>query len=829
MKDSNDSLNKILESAVLTLSNNNSTSGHTNVADDDVSNPVIAASESKKCKEKKQLNQDQSVEITTQNNDCSRQGNNTTTNVINRRSQKHESSIGAAEETASEITKNNHNKSSNNNSNRNNTSKQNNKNSERKRKWKKRSRSQRKKLNRTSADSKNDQDNIEIVIAPRYKSSSLLDDSTTSAETNDVVLQTTADSNNTKKFLRIVKPYPYTYATHAKARWINRTILDVYVDEFGSYPKIYYETCIQSGRITVNHNTVSCEYKIKGGDVLRHMVHRHEPAVLAPPTCGRTQHETNDATTLATDLDATTAFQGQRQLQGERLITYETEEVLVVNKPSTIPVHPCGSYHYNSLFHILSKLHPSLKNKLYTVHRLDRLTSGLTLIAKSSAVAKRLGESIMAKKNSYGGCTAGDKAIITATTKVYLARVKGKFPLDLDKAKIRRLTSKDCEGDSSMPCHYGEWTKTSLENTAPINSSLNDETKKSNDQIKPPKLTTSKSSSIPALGYWIANGTATDDIQSVADVSLEDVFQNRTNNLQTALKLSGLLSPPEKYPTLSSDDNATRNISQQNYPKNVSNSKIEKMSFLSQKRKLYWLHLACPTRIAQHKNGICEAGDFSQSLPPIDFKSVKPAQTSILPISYSHETNTTLVLVKPQTGRTHQIRLHLQYLNHAIANDVCYGGESFYGNQIGRLECERARECLDRMDQEELVTIKVASIVSNEKAGTGDAHLPSAEEIAVAAGTTVKRPKDATSTDIPATEDEILALQQNQSTDEKDASMQSFIKRTCVWCARAGGGSSVDRARMEFLVRSQSIWLHALRYRIDGVWYSVDLPEWGSA
>jgi hypothetical protein len=36
-----------------------------------------------------------------------------------------------------------------------------------------------------------------------------------------------------KRRVRIVHPYPYTFATFAKARWIGRTVLDVYVSEFG--------------------------------------------------------------------------------------------------------------------------------------------------------------------------------------------------------------------------------------------------------------------------------------------------------------------------------------------------------------------------------------------------------------------------------------------------------------------------------------------------------------------------------------------------------------------------------------------------------------------
>lgn len=33
--------------------------------------------------------------------------------------------------------------------------------------------------------------------------------------------------------VRIIQPYPYTFATFAKARWIGRTVVDIYHDEFG--------------------------------------------------------------------------------------------------------------------------------------------------------------------------------------------------------------------------------------------------------------------------------------------------------------------------------------------------------------------------------------------------------------------------------------------------------------------------------------------------------------------------------------------------------------------------------------------------------------------
>ncbi len=81
---------------------------------------------------------------------------------------------------------------------------------------------------------------------------------------------------------------------------------------------------------------------------------------------------------------------------------------------------------------------PSLKDNLFNVHRLDRLTSGLTIVAKSTETAKVLGKCIMDRKNCH---------------KIYLARVKGKFPLEAPmKDKI------EIDGFKKAPWIHGEWS-----------------------------------------------------------------------------------------------------------------------------------------------------------------------------------------------------------------------------------------------------------------------------------------------------------------------------------------------------------------------------------
>ena len=69
-------------------------------------------------------------------------------------------------------------------------------------------------------------------------------------------------------------------------------------------------------------------------------------------------------------------------------IVYEDDYILVVNKPAPLPVHPAGRYYFNSLTSLLNQDRPDID--LFTVHRLDRETSGLIVFAKSRSVAQSL-------------------------------------------------------------------------------------------------------------------------------------------------------------------------------------------------------------------------------------------------------------------------------------------------------------------------------------------------------------------------------------------------------------------------------------------------------
>lgn len=82
------------------------------------------------------------------------------------------------------------------------------------------------------------------------------------------------------------------------------------------------------------------------------------------------------------------------------------------------------------------------------------------------------------------------------------------------------------------------------------------------------------------------------------------------------------------------------------------------------------LLLRCSIGVISHRNGV-----YGNN--PIDGKV---AVTKFTALSYRDSDDTTLLECMPLTGRTHQIRLHLQLLGNPIANDPCYGGELFYGH-----------------------------------------------------------------------------------------------------------------------------------------------------
>ncbi|NXL62048.1 RUSD2 protein, partial [Chordeiles acutipennis] len=177
--------------------------------------------------------------------------------------------------------------------------------------------------------------------------------------------------------LRKVRPYYFEFRTYCKGRWVGRSLLHVFSTEFRSQPLAYYRAAARAGRLRLNEEPVrDLDIVLKNNDFLRNTVHRHEPPVTAQPI----------------------------------QILVEDDEVVVVDKPSSLPVHPCGRFRHNTVIFILGKEH-DLK-ELHTIHRLDRMTSGVLMFAKTAAVSKRIDEQVRERQ----------------LEKEYVCRVAGEFP-----------------------------------------------------------------------------------------------------------------------------------------------------------------------------------------------------------------------------------------------------------------------------------------------------------------------------------------------------------------------------------------------------------------
>jgi len=181
--------------------------------------------------------------------------------------------------------------------------------------------------------------------------------------------------------MRKVEPYFVTYRSEAKPNQfpgVEIPFREFLKKRFATIPFELLELDVSAGLIAVNCERVNLDYIIRKGDIISCTTHRHESPIL------------------------------DRKLE----IIFEDEDVLVVDKPSSWPVHPCGNFRMNSVVYILAREKGYMD--LRPIHRLDRMTSGVLILAKSSSAARRIKKML----------ESGD------VEKKYLALVRGRFPAD---------------------------------------------------------------------------------------------------------------------------------------------------------------------------------------------------------------------------------------------------------------------------------------------------------------------------------------------------------------------------------------------------------------
>ena len=141
--------------------------------------------------------------------------------------------------------------------------------------------------------------------------------------------------------------------------------LDLYISQNTDYSRNSVQILLDNGDISVNDKSVTKSYKIKNGDTVKICVH--------PP---------KDAEITAENIPLD--------------IYYEDKDLLVVNKPKGMVVHPANGnesgtlvnalmYHCkDSLSGINGEIRPGI------VHRIDKDTSGLLVVAKNDFAHEHL-------------------------------------------------------------------------------------------------------------------------------------------------------------------------------------------------------------------------------------------------------------------------------------------------------------------------------------------------------------------------------------------------------------------------------------------------------
>lgn len=206
-----------------------------------------------------------------------------------------------------------------------------------------------------------------------------------------------------------------------------------------------------------------------------------------------------------------------------------------------------------------------------------------------------------------------------------------------------------------------------------------------------------------------------------------------------------------------------------------------------------------PILVVSFKIGLCR----------VDPKG-KDCRTVFQRLSFNGKTS--VVRCLPLTGRTHQIRVHLQYLGFPILNDPIYGS-SVWGPDRGKgglvarsdnellqslMEEHRSQECLHPEAAQETVPTQMNAQPLTECTSSSEVN------------NTVERCSDKGTNEST----EVNGNQTTVAEAAKDAQQRDHLCREC------------KLIRPDPTERELIMYLHALRYKGPDFEYSTRLPDW---
>lgn len=142
--------------------------------------------------------------------------------------------------------------------------------------------------------------------------------------------------------------------------------IDNYLSDKLDVSRSKVQKLIKDGNVLVNGQSVNVSYKVKIGDVIEYSLDLNEETDITPEDI---------------PID----------------IVYEDDDLLVINKASGMVVHPAPGHYTGTLVNALLyrfNLNSGEANRPGIVHRLDKDTSGLMLVAKNEFIHEKLSEMI---------------------------------------------------------------------------------------------------------------------------------------------------------------------------------------------------------------------------------------------------------------------------------------------------------------------------------------------------------------------------------------------------------------------------------------------------
>ena len=216
-----------------------------------------------------------------------------------------------------------------------------------------------------------------------------------------------------------------------KVKFSKNQRLDAYLaEEYPQFSRSFLKSLIEQEHITLNGERTKAGTKVKEGDEI----------VLRLP-----------------EVEGTSVAPQDIPLE----IVYQDSDIAVINKPQGMVTHPAPGnydgtlvnailYHIGDLSGINGELRPGI------VHRLDKDTSGLLVIAKNDAAHKALSEQIADKKARriywalvYGNIKANDGVVDTLI---------GRDPRDRKKMAVLKAGGREAVTRYRILERYGEYT-----------------------------------------------------------------------------------------------------------------------------------------------------------------------------------------------------------------------------------------------------------------------------------------------------------------------------------------------------------------------------------